>query len=189
MNQAEEHKQSASFVAERHKDSIENPMVGAFAAYLLKVVSVDDDIETTQLSQSELVLIHTGIADLLPGPWAVGLAGSLHSRLELVQSDQTAGQASIVGNVGKQDASCLIETLIKDPVSNALQDTRHSQDCTREYLAMLQAMGIQFQGIMPFWHSSNSSSCDILYCITFVNLQHIFIALRQSYIHILSVAV
>ena len=94
-------------------------------AYLLQVISVDDDVETTKLSQAELVLIHTGVADLLPCAGAVGLAGSLHSGLELVQPHQAACKAPIVGDVRKQDASCLIQALIKDAVTNTLQADGH----------------------------------------------------------------
>lgn len=88
--------------------------------HLLKVISIDDDVETTELSQPELILLHTGIADFLPGARAVGLASSLHSRLELMQPYQTAGQAAIVGDVSKEDAGCLVEPLIKEAVSNRL---------------------------------------------------------------------
>ena len=91
-------------------------------SHLLQVISINDDVQSTELGQSEFILIHTGVADFLPGAGAVGLAGSLHSRLELVQPHQAAGQAAIVGNVGKQDPGCLIQTLVKDPVT----DTLHS---------------------------------------------------------------
>lgn len=108
-------------------------------AHLLQVISIDDDIEATKLSQPELVLIHTSIADLLPGAWAVGFAGSLNSRLELVQPHQAAGQTAIVGNVGKQDPGCLIQPLVKDPVSNTLQ-------CMRSYYSTV-GMGLTLQDI------------------------------------------
>lgn len=96
------------------------PCVDVCLSHLLQVISVNDDVETTKLGQSELILIHTGVADLLPGAGAVGLASSFHSRLELVKAHQTTSQAAIVGDVGKQDPGCLIQTLIKDPVTNAL---------------------------------------------------------------------
>lgn len=97
----------------------------SLCAYLLQVISVDDDVQATQLGQAELILIHTGVADLLPGAGAVGLAGSLHSGLELVQAHQAACQSPVVGDVGKQDTGCLIQALIEDPVTNTLQEGRN----------------------------------------------------------------
>lgn len=60
-------------------------------------------------------------ADLLPGAGRIGLAGSFHSRLELMEADESGGKAAPVGNVGKDDAGGLIVALLKGPVSHRLQ--------------------------------------------------------------------
>lgn len=65
-----------------------------------------------------------GCTHLLPGPGTVGLARRLHGRLEEVQPHQGAGQAPVVGDVGKNDPGCLIQRLIKEAVANRLQAER-----------------------------------------------------------------
>ena len=123
-------------------------------SHLFQVISVDDDVQSTKLGQPELILIHTGVADFLPGAGAVCLAGRLHSWLELVQPHQAAGQAAIVGNVGKQDAGCLIQTLIKDPVTYTLHSIKGTVNVAEANL-LVEVLCCPFASVLHSWWSAS----------------------------------
>ena len=86
----------------------------------LELVSVDDNVETTDLGEAELLGLDAQKVDLLPDLGRVGLAGGVDGSLVLLQLDEDRREARIVGNVVEEDLGSLIETVVVAAVTDGL---------------------------------------------------------------------
>ena len=99
-------------------------MAGTGAAFNARAAMAPSSAPEATTHLTHHSSLFQGCTHLLPGPGTVGLARRLHGRLEEVQPHQGAGQAAIVGDVGKDDPGCLVQRLIKEAVAHRLQAER-----------------------------------------------------------------
>ena len=77
----------------------------------LQMVRGDNDVQTSDLGEAELLGLDAGSVDLLPGADAVGLLGSLHSLTELAQSHKSLCKFRIVVDGSEKNLSSSVELL------------------------------------------------------------------------------
>eukprot|EP00128_Syssomonas_multiformis_P005980 Colp12_sorted_trinity150504_noHs@23513 len=87
---------------------------------LLKLVSVDNNVETANLGKAELLSVNAGIAHTLPGLGAVGLAGAVNGSLVLTEEHESGGELGEVRDVVVQKLGSLVHAIIEAPVTNKL---------------------------------------------------------------------
>jgi hypothetical protein len=63
---------------------------------LFEMVRVDDDVQTCDTRQAELLRIHTRETEFLPGLGTVGFLGGVNGLLVLSEADQTRGDLGVV---------------------------------------------------------------------------------------------
>src|ERR1700738_4974554 len=88
----------------------------------LQLFGVDNKIETTDLSETELSLVNACLVDLLPDPvismvlqallCGVGFAGTVHGILVLAEMDQCRRQSSPVGDTRKENLGSLVQFFV-----------------------------------------------------------------------------
>merc|ERR1712064_45276 len=85
---------------------------------LLQLISMNNNVQSTHLCQSELLIFNTSETNLLPGSGAVGLPGSINSSLILLQMNQGDGQLGVVADVVVQKLGSFIHATVETSVSN-----------------------------------------------------------------------
>lgn len=83
-----------------------------------QLVSMNDDVKSTHLSQTELSVLNTSEANLFPCLGAVGLSGSIDSSLVLSQTDEGDRELGEVGNVVEEDLGGFEHSIVETTVSD-----------------------------------------------------------------------
>jgi len=76
-----------------------------------KLISMHNEVETTDLCKAELLLGHTSLVDLLPDLDAVGLARALDGTLVVLKVYEGGGELSPVGDGREEDFGSLVVAL------------------------------------------------------------------------------
>ncbi|CAI6082879.1 unnamed protein product [Clonostachys chloroleuca] len=84
------------------------------------LLCIDDQIETTDLSQAELLLADASIVNLLPNPDVVSLASAFNSGLVFGKVDESGGKLGPVGDAGVEDLGSFIKSLLVSLVTRFL---------------------------------------------------------------------
>uniref|UniRef100_A0A7C9AY30 Uncharacterized protein n=1 Tax=Opuntia streptacantha TaxID=393608 RepID=A0A7C9AY30_OPUST len=103
--------QSQSTLHKRYELIEASPVLIIFTD-LFKVINLYDDIQTTYLSQSKLLSIHTSKANLLPCLCTVSFASSINGTLELFQLYERNSKLSPVRDECIYDLCGLIKGFI-----------------------------------------------------------------------------
>ena len=77
----------------------------------LQLLGVHNQVQTANLGQTELLLVNAGLVDLLPDLDAVGLAGTLHSSLVVLEVHQGGCKLGPVRDAGEEDLGSLVVSL------------------------------------------------------------------------------
>jgi hypothetical protein len=74
----------------------------------LEFLGVNNQVQTTNLSKSELLFINTGGVNLLPDLDVICLAGTLNSSLVVLEMNQGGGKLGPVGDAGEEYLCSLV---------------------------------------------------------------------------------
>jgi hypothetical protein len=74
----------------------------------LEFLGVNNQVQTTNLSKSELLFVNTGSVNLLPDLDVVCLAGTLNSSLVVLEMNQGGGKLGPVGDAGEEYLCSLV---------------------------------------------------------------------------------
>ncbi|KAI6757104.1 hypothetical protein HG531_002929 [Fusarium graminearum] len=106
----------------------------------LKLLSIDNQVETTNLGKAELLLLHTGFVDLLPHLDVVGLASALDGSLVVTKMDKGSGQLSPVRDASVEDLRSLVQAFLICLVTRLLDlletSVREGESCVNSSLAV-----------------------------------------------------
>jgi hypothetical protein len=119
-----EHSHVASFQTKTGLEKADELIKVAVALILLnklgKLLSVHDEVETTDLGKAELLLRHTGFVDLPPDLDVVRLPGTFNCCLVVLQMDERSRKLGPVGDVGEENLGSLVVALLVGLVTRSL---------------------------------------------------------------------
>jgi len=87
---------------------------------LRKLLSMNNEVETANLSKTELLLGNTGLIDLPPDLHTVGLASTFNSSLIVLEVHKSGSKLGPVGDAGEEDLGRFMEALLISLVSRSL---------------------------------------------------------------------
>ena len=101
---------------------------------------MDNQVQATDLSQTEFLLVNTSSVDLLPNLSIAGLSSSIDRGLILPEVDQGSRQSRPVGNAREQDLGGIVQSILETLLADLknVRNIGHGQ----EFLHVVESIGL-----------------------------------------------